>query len=47
MAAADSDLETPGEVMTLYGQEASLGRVVTMAEVAAVTVFLASDLPPV
>ncbi len=32
------------EVLALYGREAALGRVVTLAEVGAVTAFLVSDL---
>ena len=43
-AGSGLGLSNAEEVMKLYGQEAALGRVVTVAEVAAVTAFLASDL---
>lgn len=43
-AGAGLGLNNTEEVMALYGREAALGRVVTLAEVGAVTAFLASDL---
>lgn len=43
-AGAGLGLNGAEEVMALYGREAALGRVVTLAEVGAVTAFLASDL---